>query len=203
MDAQHPLDPRSPYAAAKCGADRLVYSYWATYGIPAVIVRPFNNFGPRQHLEKLVPRFITSCLLGEPLTIHGDGEAARDFIFVEDHCEALMSLIAAPRDKVVGEVFNVGTGVHRSINEIAQKVCAVMGVDPGEARIGDRPGQVFRHTCNGTKLEQLTGFRPRTSFEEGLARTAAWYRANESWWRAQMWMRHIPIVLPSGKKELH
>lgn len=203
MDEQHPLDPRSPYAAAKCGADRLVYSYWATYNIPAVIVRPFNNFGPRQHLEKLIPRFITSCLLGEPLTVHGDGAAARDFIFVEDHCEALVGLIQAPRDKVIGEVFNIGTGVHRSINEIAKSVCAAMGVDPGEERIGDRPGQVFRHTCDGAKLERVIGFKPKTSFEEGMARTVAWYRKNENWWRSQMWMRHIPIVLPSGKKELH
>jgi dTDP-glucose 4,6-dehydratase len=203
MDEQHPLDPRSPYAAAKCGADRLVYSYWATYEIPAVIVRPFNNFGPRQHLEKLIPRFITSCLLGEPLTVHGDGAAARDFIFVEDHCEALVALMKAPREKVIGDVFNIGTGVHRSINEIAASVRKAMGVDPGEERIGDRPGQVFRHTCDGAKLERVVGFKPRTSFEEGMARTVAWYRANENWWRAQMWMRHIPIILPSGKKELH
>ena len=203
MDEHHPLDPRSPYAAAKCGADRLVYSYWATYNTPAVIVRPFNNFGPRQHLEKLIPRFVTSCLLGEPLTVHGDGSAARDFIFVEDHCEALMALVNAPREKVIGEVFNIGTGIHRSINEIAKGVCQAMGVNPGEERIGDRPGQVFRHTCDGAKLERLTGFKPKTSFEEGMAKTVAWYRANESWWRSQMWMRHIPIVLPSGKKELH
>src|SRR6266487_3359339 len=89
MDEEHPLNPQSPYASAKCGADRLVYSYWATYQIPAVIVRPFNNYGPHQHLEKVVPRFITSCILGEPMRVHGDGSAARDFIHVEDHCEAL------------------------------------------------------------------------------------------------------------------
>src|SRR5262249_2748795 len=89
MDEDHPLNPMSPYAAAKCGADRLVYSYWKTYQIPAVIVRPFNNFGPYQHLEKVVPRFITSCILGEPLTVHGDGSARRDFLFVQDHCKAL------------------------------------------------------------------------------------------------------------------
>ncbi len=89
MDEAHPLEPSSPYAAAKCGADRLVASYVTTYGIPAVIVRPFNTFGPFQHLEKLIPRFITSAILGEPLTIHGDGTAARDFIYVEDVCRAI------------------------------------------------------------------------------------------------------------------
>ena len=89
MDEQHPLMPLSPYAAAKAGADRLVYSYWATYQLPATIVRPFNNFGPRQHLEKAVPRFVTSCLLDEPMRVHGDGSAARDWIYVQDTCEAI------------------------------------------------------------------------------------------------------------------
>ena len=88
MDENHPLNPASPYAAAKAGADRLVYSYWATYRIPAIIVRPFNNYGPHQHLEKLIPRYITSCLLGEPLRVHGDGLASRDFVHVDDHCRA-------------------------------------------------------------------------------------------------------------------
>ncbi len=98
MDEEHALQPMSPYASAKCGADRLVYSYWATYKIPAVIVRPFNNYGPYQHLEKAVPRFITSCLLREPITVHGDGSAARDWMFVEDHCEALDKLLHMDRD---------------------------------------------------------------------------------------------------------
>src|SRR5216684_5289114 len=102
MDEEHPLNPMSPYASAKCGADRLVYSYWATYKIPAVIVRPFNNYGPYQHLEKAVPRFITSCILGEPITVHGDGSAARDFIFVLDHARALDLLMHAPRERVLG-----------------------------------------------------------------------------------------------------
>src|SRR5215469_4380136 len=110
MNEEHPLNPMSPYASAKCGADRLVYSYWATYGIPAVIVRPFNNFGPYQHLEKVVPRFVTSCLLGEPMTVHGNGEARRDFMHVADHCDALDKIMHAPPDKVLGEVFNLGTG---------------------------------------------------------------------------------------------
>src|ERR671930_2635878 len=83
MDEGHPLNPRSPYAATKAGADRLAYSYWVTYGLPIVIVRPFNNYGPRQHPEKVVPRFVTSALRGEPLTIHGDGHASRDWLYVE------------------------------------------------------------------------------------------------------------------------
>src|SRR6266446_5890918 len=122
MNEEHPLNPRSPYASAKCGADRLVYSYWATYQIPAVIVRPFNNYGPYQHLEKVVPRFITSCLLGEPLTVHGDGSAARDWMFVSNLCEGLDRVLHEERDRVVGQVINFGTGRHRSVLEVAEAV---------------------------------------------------------------------------------
>jgi len=93
MDEQHPLNPLSPYASAKAGADRLVYSYCATYGIPAVIVRPFNNYGPYQHLEKVVPRFVCSALADEPLTVHGSGRAARDWLHVDDTCRALLEVI--------------------------------------------------------------------------------------------------------------
>src|SRR3989339_293442 len=109
MTEDHPLKPLSPYASAKCGADRLVWSYCATYDIPAVIIRPFNNYGPRQHLEKVVPRFITSVLLDEPLTVHGDGSAARDFVYVEDNCNAIDMVIHADLSLVKGKVFNVGS----------------------------------------------------------------------------------------------
>jgi dTDP-glucose 4,6-dehydratase len=205
MDEDHPLNPMSPYASAKCGADRLVYSYWATYNIPAVIVRPFNNYGPRQHLEKVVPRFVTSCILGEPLTVHGDGSAARDFMFVEDHCEAIDRLIHMDRGKVVGQVINLGSERHRTVLEIAEAVRTAMGrpaASPVEF-IGDRPGQVFRHTADASKARELLGWQPRTSFEEGLERTIRWYRDNCEWWRPQMWMRQIAIVTAAGKREMH
>ena len=126
MDENHPLNPMSPYAGAKCGADRLIYSYWATYKMPVVIIRPFNNFGPMQHLEKLVPRFITSALLNETLTVHGTGDAARDFVYVEDTCRAIDLVLQAPGNLVHGEVFNVASGEHRSIIEIANDITAQM-----------------------------------------------------------------------------
>jgi dTDP-glucose 4,6-dehydratase len=204
MTEEHPLNPMSPYASAKCGADRLIYSYRATYGLPAVIVRPFNNYGPRQHLEKVVPRFITSCLLDEPLTVHGDGSAARDWLYIDDHCEALDAILHAQRDAVVGEVFNVGSGRHLTILEIARMVIGAMGVS--EERIeflGDRPGQVFRHTCDASRLREELGWQVHTTFETGLERTIAWYRDNEDWWRPQMWMRHIPIITAAGNREMH
>jgi dTDP-glucose 4,6-dehydratase len=205
MDEDHPLNPMSPYASAKCGADRLVYSYWATYAIPAVIVRPFNNYGPRQHLEKVVPRFVTSCILGEPLTVHGDGSAARDFMFVEDHCDAIDRLIHADRSKVIGQIMNLGTERHRTVLEIAEAVRTAMGrpaASPIEF-IGDRPGQVFRHTADASKAADILGWRPGTSFEEGLERTIRWYQDNDAWWKPQVWMRHISIVTATGKREMH
>jgi dTDP-glucose 4,6-dehydratase len=195
MDEDHPLMPLSPYASAKAGADRLVYSYWATYQIPAIIVRPFNNYGPRQHLEKVIPRFITSCLLGEPLTVHGDGSAMRDWTFVGDTCAALDLLAHCDLNQVVGEVINIGNGTHRSVREIAHAVVRQMGKSPGLiSYIGDRPGQVFRHTADRSKAQELLGWQPRVSFEEGLERTIAWYQANVSWWKKQLWMRDTPIV---------
>jgi dTDP-glucose 4,6-dehydratase len=204
MSEEHPLNPMSPYASAKCGADRLVYSYWATYNVPAVIVRPFNNYGPYQHLEKAVPRFITSVILGEPLTVHGDGEAARDWLFVEDHCEALDALIHTDIAAIRGQVINIGTERHRSVLEIAEAVLKAMGPCDSQIQfVGGRPGQVFRHTADASKLKNLIDWEPKLSFEEGLERTIRWYRDNEAWWRPQIWMRHIPIITAAGKREMH
>ncbi len=184
MDEEHPLNPRSPYAATKAGGDRLAYSYRVTYGLPVVIVRPFNNYGPRQHPEKVIPRFVTQALAGEPLTIHGDGHASRDWLYVDDDAEAIESIIEAPLDAVAGEVLNVATGLDISVVEIADRVLDLLG-QPASLRthVEERPGQVQRHVGSTEKIAQLTGWRARTSFEEGLERTVAWYRENEAWWR--------------------
>jgi dTDP-glucose 4,6-dehydratase len=204
MDERHSLMPLSPYAAAKAGADRLVYSYWATYQLPAVIVRPFNNYGPRQHLEKAVPRFVTSCLLNEPLRVHGDGSAARDWIFVDNTCDAIDRVAHCDAKTVIGEVLNIGTGVSLSVAEIARAVVKQMGMPESLITyVGDRPGQVFRHTCDASKARRLLGWEPNGSFEDGLKTTIEWYRANREIWQKQLWMRDIPIVTRSGKKELH
>jgi dTDP-glucose 4,6-dehydratase len=184
MDEEHPLNPRSPYAATKAGGDRLAYSYWVTYELPIVIVRPFNNYGPRQHPEKVVPRFVTQALAGEPLTVHGDGHASRDWLFVEDDAEAIEALIEAPLDAVAGEVVNIATGVDISVRDVARLVLDAVGSDAGVVHLDERPGQVDRHIGSTDKLERLTGWRARTSFEDGLERTVEWYRENEAWWRA-------------------
>lgn len=204
MDEEHPLNPMSPYAAAKCGADRLVFSYYATYKIPVVIVRPFNNYGPRQHLEKVLPRFITSAILGEKLRVHGDGQSARDFIYVDDTCRAVDQILHAPAELVEGEVFNVGSGTDRTILSLANNVTAAMCVDKNcYINIDDRPGQVMRHTADVSKIKRVLGFTPSVSWEQGLERTIAWYKDNEDWWLKQLMMREIPIISVSGKRELH
>ena len=204
MNEEHPLNPLSPYSAAKCGADRLVYSYRQTYGIPAVIVRPFNNYGPRQHLEKVIPRFITSCLLHEPLRVHGDGSASRDWLFVEDHCDALDRILHADSRTVIGEVINLGSGRSATVLEVALAVKKAMGADRSPIEfIGARPAQVFRHTCDSTKAQRLLGWKASTSFENGLERTIRWYRDHPDWWRPQISMRQIPIITGSGTREMH
>lgn len=204
MTEEHPLMPMSPYASAKAGADRLVYSYWATYDIPAVIVRPFNQYGPYQHLEKVIPRFITSCILDEPLRVHGDGSAARDFTYVEDTCRALDCIAHCDIDKVKGEVINLGYGRSISLAEIAPVIVRKMNKPESLITyVGDRPGQVFRHTADRSKAERVLGWRPEVSFDEGLDRTIAWYLDNRPWWEKQLWMREIPIITKSGKPEMH
>jgi dTDP-glucose 4,6-dehydratase len=184
MHEEHPLNPRSPYAATKAGGDRLAYSYWVTYELPIVIVRPFNNYGPRQHPEKVVPRFVTQALAGEPLTVHGDGHASRDWLYVDDDAEAIEALIEAPLDAVAGEVVNVATGVDIAVRDVAHLVLDAVDSDAGVVFVDERPGQVDRHIGSTDKMERLTGWRARTSFEAGLERTVDWYRENEAWWRA-------------------
>ncbi|AFL69725.1 dTDP-glucose 4,6-dehydratase [Sulfurospirillum barnesii] len=204
MDENHPLNPASPYAAAKVGADRLVYSYVNTYDIPATIVRPFNNYGPRQHLEKAIPRFITSLLLGEKLTVHGKGEASRDWIFVEDTCRGIDAILSAPIDKVKGEVFNLGTSRTISIRDVALSVTKLFGF--GEEKIiynEDRPGQVDCHLADISKAENVLGWRPKVTFEEGLKDTIVWYKNNRQMWEKQIWMREVPIMLKDGKRVIH
>jgi dTDP-glucose 4,6-dehydratase len=222
MSEEHPLNPLSPYASAKTGADRLVYSYCATYGIPAVIVRPFNNFGPYQHLEKVVPRFVCSALAGEPLTVHGTGEAMRDWLFVDDTCRGLLALVeqagceragadaAAPGPAAPGcadsvcAVYNLGTGRAISVQQIAELVCDMTGRPRDLIRhIGDRPGQVGKHVADASRFGAAFGWRPQVEFEDGLERTVAWYADHESWWRRLEWMKHVPVRTQSGSVEFH
>ena len=187
MDERHPLNPRSPYAATKAGADRLAYAYWTTYGLPIVIVRPFNNYGPFQHPEKVVPRFVTAALCDEPLTVHGDGHASRDWVFVDDVAEAIEAAIAAEGDEIHGEVINLATGRDISVGEIADMVLEQLGKPKSlKVHTPERPGQVDRHIGSTDKAKRLLGWHAKTSFEDGLERTIGWYDDNRAWWESPL-----------------
>ena len=187
MHEEHPLNPRSPYAATKAGADRLAYSYFVTYGLPITIVRPFNNYGPHQHPEKVVPRFITQALMNQPLTVHGDGHASRDWVFVEDVAEAVDAAMEADIDSIAGEVINIATGRDIPVEEIADLVLERLG-KPSSLKVHtpERPGQVDRHVGSTDKAAELLGWSARTSFEEGLERTIGWYDENRAWWESPL-----------------
>jgi len=204
MDESHPLNPMSPYAAAKVGADRLVYSYVETYDIPATIIRPFNNYGASQHLEKAIPRFITSALLDEDLTVHGQGGASRDWINVHDTCLGIDKVLNSPLSKVQGEVFNLGTGRTISIKDIALQIADIMNIDNSKIKyIDDRPGQVDCHIADTQKIKNSLDWQPTINFEDGLKETIKWYKNNSHKWEKQIWMRQVPIVLKDGKKVIH
>ncbi len=200
MDEEHPLNPTNPYAGAKVGADRLVYSYWVTYGIPAIIVRPFNQFGKFQHPEKVIPRFITCALLDEPLTIHGTGEYTRDWTYVEDLCQALDMIIHADLNKVKGQAINIGTGIDISIKTIAEIILDRMGKPNGLITyMGNRPGQVDRHVASIDKALHLLGWRAETTFGQGISETIKWYTENPDWWKGLLWVSHVPMKDKDGK----
>jgi len=204
MSEEHPLNPASPYAAAKAGADRLVYSYWLTYDIPAIIIRPFNTYGPNQHLEKVTPRFITGALLDEPLTVHGTGQNTRDWTYVEDLCQALDKVVHASLDKVKGQVINMGTGRDVAIKTIAQMVLDKLNKPKSLiTHLRDRPGQVKRHVSSTDKAFQILGWKAKTSLDEGVTKTITWYQQNPDWWQKLLWMRQVSIKAKDGNIEYY
>jgi dTDP-glucose 4,6-dehydratase len=176
------LMPLSPYAASKAGADRLAFSYWATYGLPVVITRCSNNYGPYQYPEKQLPLFILNALEGRPLPVYGDGGNTRDWLHVRDHCAALDLLLAAPGDLVHGEIFNIGGDEERSILENARAVLHLLHrSDELLSFVPDRLGHVRRHAVDATKLRRTLGWAPTTDFITGLRETVAWYETHRDW----------------------
>jgi dTDP-glucose 4,6-dehydratase len=176
-----PLMPRNPYSASKAGADRLAYSYHTTYGLPVVITRCSNNYGPYQHVEKLWPLFITNALEDKPLPVYGSGQNLRDWIYVEDHCAALHRLLLAPG--VDGEVWNIGGGEERSSLEIGRLIVQALGQPDSLIRhVTDRPGHDRRYALDCSKIRDRLGFVPRTGFAAGAERTIRWYQEHRGWW---------------------
>ena len=178
-----PLMPRSPYSASKAGGDRLAFAYWATYGLPVVVTRCSNNYGPRQYPEKLVPLFITNAIDGEPLPVYGTGLNRRDWLHVEDHCAALVTLLEHPG--IEGETFNIGANHELDVLAITDTILGLLDRPKTLIRhVEDRPGHDRRYAVDCSKIRQQTGWAPAIPFAEGIRRTVEWFRANEAWWRA-------------------
>ncbi len=177
-----PLNPRSPYAASKAGGDRLAYAYWCTYGLPVVVTRCSNNYGPRQYPEKLVPLFVTNAIDNEPLPVYGSGLNRRDWLHVEDHCAALVTLLQHPG--IEGETFNIGAQHELDVLTITDTLLRLLERPRTLIRhVEDRPGHDRRYAVDSSKLTRVTGWRPRIPFEEGIWQTVQWFQQNESWWR--------------------
>jgi dTDP-glucose 4,6-dehydratase len=175
------LAPRSPYSAAKAAGELLVHSYVVTHGVDAVVTRGSNTFGPFHHPEKLIPLFITNAIDDLPLPLYGDGLQQRDWLYVSDHAGAIDHVL---RHGVAGETYNVPGSAELTNRAVVEALLARLGKPWSLVRsVPDRPGHDRRYALDGSKLAAL-GWRNRTSFEDGLAATVDWYRANETWWRA-------------------
>ncbi len=179
-DEEAPLRPRSPYAAAKAAGDLLCRAHHVTHGTDVVISRGANTYGPRQHPEKLVPLFITNALENEPLPMYGDGQQRRDWLFVDDHADAIGLLLdrGAP-----GGVYNVPGADERINRDVAERILAATGRSSDLLRrVADRPGHDRRYAMTGDRLAAL-GWQPRVGFDTGLSQTVAWYSDNRDWWQ--------------------
>jgi len=177
-----PLKPRSPYAASKAGGDGLAHAYWATHGLPIIVTRCSNNYGPRQYPEKLVPLFVTNAIDDQPLPVYGTGLNRRDWLHVEDHCAALVTLLRHPG--IEGETFNIGGGKELDVLTVTSAILKLLGKPATLVRhVEDRPGHDRRYAVDSGKLERLTGWAPRVGFEDGIRGTVDWFRANDAWWR--------------------
>jgi dTDP-glucose 4,6-dehydratase len=177
---EDPLNPSSPYAASKAGADRLAYAYVVTYGLPVIIIRPSNNYGPFQYPEKFIPLFTTNALEDKKLPLYGEGTNVRDWLHVDDHCRAIDLLL---QRGAFGEAYNVGANAEVRNIEVARGILDILG-KPWEliTLVPDRLGHDRRYALDCAKLHRL-GWRPERDFTDGLRSTVAWYRDREEWWR--------------------
>lgn len=167
-------DPRSPYSASKASSDHLVRAYHHTYGLPVTISNCSNNYGPRQHVEKLIPKTISNIIQGKKVPVYGLGNNIRDWLYVDDHCEAIWSIITS---NVIGETFNVGGDCEMTNIDIVSNICAVMGVDVGSVIefVADRLGHDFRYAIDHSKLTQQLDWSPQHTFADGIKKTIDYY----------------------------
>ena len=186
-----PYDPSSPYSASKAGSDHLVRAWHRTFGLPILITNCSNNYGPHQFPEKLIPLMIINCLHGKPLPVYGKGENVRDWLFVRDHCEAILTVL---RKGKVGETYNIGGNNEIKNIDVIQIICDVLdeilprdnGLVYSELihYVTDRPGHDFRYAIDATKIEKELGWSPIESFETGVRKTIQWYLDNQTWWKS-------------------
>ena len=177
---EDPLNPSSPYAASKAGADRLAYSYTVTYGLPIIILRPSNNFGPFQYPEKFIPLFTTNALEDRDLPLYGQGTNVRDWLYVEDHCRAIDTVIQRGE---WGQAYNVGANYEVQNIEVAHKICEALGKPRSLIKlVTDRLGHDRRYALDCAKIHAL-GWRPQARFDEALEATVKWYSDNREWWK--------------------
>ncbi|MBI2027351.1 MAG: dTDP-glucose 4,6-dehydratase [Deltaproteobacteria bacterium] len=175
-----PLNPSSPYSASKASADLVIHSYIKTHGIPAVITRTTNNYGPYQFCEKLIPSFTTLALQNKPLPLYGNGNNIRDWIYVGDNCEALLAVLTEGQ---VGHVYNIGSQCEKSNIEITQEILDILKKPWSLVQhVSDRPGHDTRYSLDTTKIKNEIGWSPRYSFHESFPATIEWYKNNQSWW---------------------
>ena len=179
---ESPYRPRTPYNASKAAADHVVRAYHETYGLPVTITNCCNNYGPYQFPEKVVALFTTNALDNRPLPLYASTEHKREWLHVLDHCRAVEAVLQRGK---VGETYNVGSGVERTITEIADGILGVLG-KPASLKtiVPDRPGHDRRYLLDAAKIDRELGWRPTVPFEEGLADTVTWYAANREWWEA-------------------
>jgi len=177
---EDPLMPANPYAASKAGADRLAFSFFKTYALPVVITRSCNNYGPNQYPEKLIPLFVTNAIQDQSLPVYGDGRQVRDWLYVKDHCSALLLLLEKAE---AGQVYNISANQEAANLEITDAI--LRRVDkPGSLvqHVTDRPGHDRRYALDSSRLRSL-GWQPEWDLERGLDETVTWYLTHESWWR--------------------
>jgi dTDP-glucose 4,6-dehydratase len=180
-DEGTPVAPSSPYSATKAGADLLALAYHRTHGLPVVITRCANNYGPYQHPEKLIPRFVTNLLDGRPVPLYGEGDQVREWLHVDDHCRAVALALTGGRS---GEVYHVGGSTELTNKRLTGLLLAACDAGWEQVRhVEDRKGHDQRYALDDSKIRTELGYRPRIDFAEGLAATVAWYRDNPQWWR--------------------
>jgi dTDP-glucose 4,6-dehydratase len=178
---ESPLLPNSPYAASKAASDLVARAYWRTYGLDVSVTRCSNNFGPYQHIEKVIPLFITNLIEGRPLPLYGDGSNVREWLHVEDHCRAIELVLAHGK---AGAVYNVGGGDEHTNRAIAERLVDLAGADLSMIRsVADRLGHDRRYSLDDSRIRHELGYAPRIAFDQGLADTFDWYRDNPAWWK--------------------